>query len=113
MNIKTKKELLDELNDSLIEIYPDGYITGDEFEEWLKTKKLDSVSVVIEKNTNKDYKELEDRYSILYKKYCNLLDINEELSKKTELYKEYLSYIKSNIEYLDIDIKRVSDEYGK
>ena len=33
MNIKTKKELLDELNDSVIEIYPDGYITGDEFEE--------------------------------------------------------------------------------
>lgn len=113
MNIKTKKEILDELNDSLIEIYPDGYITGDEFEEWLKTKKLDSVSVVIEKNTNNDYKELEDRYSILYKKYCNLLDINEELTKKTELYEEYLSYIKSNIEYLDIEMKKVSDEYGK
>lgn len=113
MNIKTKKEILDEINNSLIEIYPNGYITGDEFEKWLKTKKLDSVSVVIEKNTDKEYRELEDRYDVLYRKYCRLLDINDELTKKTEIYEEYLSYIKENISDIDNDVNEVNAEYGK
>lgn len=113
MNIKTKKEILDEINNSLIEIYPDGYITEDEFEKWLKTKKIDNISVVIEKNTDKEYSELENRYDILYRKYCRLLDINDELAKKTEIYEEYLYYIKETLSDMDKDVNEVNDEYGK
>lgn len=113
MNIKTKKEILDEINNSLIEIYPDGYITEDEFEKWLKAKKIDNISVVIEKNTDKEYSELENRYDILYRKYCNLLDINDELSRKTEIYEEYLYYVKETLSDMDKDINEVNDEYGK
>ena len=113
MNIKTKKEILDEINNSLIEIYPDGYITEDEFEKWLKAKKIDNISVVIEKNTDKEYSELENRYDILYRKYCRLLDINDELAKKTEIYEEYLYYIKETLSDMDKDINEVNDEYGK
>lgn len=113
MNIKTKKEILDEINNSLIEIYPNGYITEDEFEKWLKAKKIDNISVVIEKNTDKEYSELENRYDILYRKYCNLLDINDELSRKTEIYEEYLYYVKETLSDMDKDINEVNDEYGK
>jgi len=113
MNIKTKKEILDEINNSLIEIYPDGYITEDEFEKWLKAKKIDNISVVIEKNTDKEYSELENRYDILYRKYCRLLDINDELAKKTEIYEEYLYYIKETLSDMDKDVNEVNDEYGK
>lgn len=113
MNIKTKKEILDEINNSLIEIYPDGYITEDEFEKWLKAKKIDNISVVIEKNTDKEYSELENRYDILYRKYCRLLDINDELAKKTEIYEEYLYYIKETLSDMDKDVKEINDEYGK
>ena len=113
MNIKTKKEILDEINNSLIEIYPDGYITEDEFEKWLKAKKIDNISVVIEKNTDKEYSELENRYDILYRKYCELLDINDELSRKTEIYEEYLYYLKETLSDMDKDINEVNDEYGK
>lgn len=113
MNIKTKKEILDEINNSLIEVYPDGYITEDEFEKWLKAKKIDNISVVIEKNTDKEYSELENRYDILYRKYCRLLDINDELAKKTEIYEEYLYYIKETLSDMDKDINEVNDEYGK
>lgn len=113
MNIKTKKEILDEINNSLIEIYPDGYITEDEFEKWLKAKKIDNISVVIEKNTDKEYSELENRYDILYRKYCNLLDINDELSRKTAIYEEYLYYIKETLSNMDKDVNEVDDEYGK
>lgn len=113
MNIKTKKEILNEINNSLIEIYPDGYITEDEFEKWLKAKKIDNISVVIEKNTDKEYSELENRYDILYRKYCNLLDINDELSRKTEIYEEYLYYVKETLSDMDKDINEVNDEYGK
>lgn len=113
MNIKTKKEILDEINNSLIEIYPDGYITEDEFEKWLKAKKIDNISVVIEKNTDKEYSELENRYDILYRKYCRLLDINDELAKKTEIYEEYLYYIKETLSDMDNDVNGVNDEYGK
>ena len=113
MNIKTKKEILDEINNSLIEIYPGGYITEDEFEKWLKAKKIDNISVVIEKNTDKEYSELENRYDILYRKYCNLLDINDELSRKTEIYEEYLYYVKETLSDMDKDINEVNDEYGK
>lgn len=113
MNIKTKKEILDEINNSLIEIYPDGYITEDEFEKWLKAKKIDNISVVIEKNTDKEYSELENRYDILYRKYCELLDINDELSRKTEIYEEYLYYVKETLSDMDKDINEVNDEYGK
>lgn len=113
MNIKTKKEILYEINNSLIEVYPDGYITEDEFEKWLKAKKIDSISVVIEKNTDKEYSELENRYDILYRKYCRLLDINDELAKKTEIYEEYLYYIKETLSDMDKDVKEVNDEYGK
>lgn len=113
MNIKTKKEILDEINNSLIEVYPDGYITEDEFEKWLKAKKIDNISVVIEKNTDKEYSELENRYDILYRKYCRLLDINDELAKKTEIYEEYLYYIKETLTDMDNDINEVNDGYGK
>lgn len=113
MNIKTKKEILDEINNSLIEVYPDGYITEDEFEKWLKAKKIDNISVVIEKNTDKEYSELENRYDILYRKYCRLLDINDELAKKTEIYEEYLYYIKETLSDMDKDVNGVNDEYGK
>lgn len=113
MNIKTKKEILDEINNSLIEIYPNGYITEDEFEKWLKAKKIDNISVVIEKNTDKEYSELENRYDILYRKYCELLDINDELSRKTEIYEEYLYYLKETLSDMDKDINEVNDEYGK
>ena len=113
MNIKTKKEILDEINKSLIEVYPDGYITEDEFEKWLKAKKIDNISVVIEKNTDKEYSELENRYDILYKKYCRLIDINDELAKKTEIYEEYLYYIKETLSDMDNDVNEVNDEYGK
>ena len=113
MNIKTKKEILDEINNSLIEIYPDGYITEDEFEKWLKAKKIDNISVVIEKNTDKEYSELENRYDILYRKYCRLLDINDDLAKKTEIYEEYLYYIKETLSDMDKDVNEVNDEYGK
>ena len=113
MNIKTKKEILDEINNSLIEIYPDGYITEDEFEKWLKAKKIDNISVVIEKNTDKEYSELENRYDILYRKYCRLLDINDELAKKTEIYEEYLYYIKETLSDMDNDVNGVNNEYGK
>jgi hypothetical protein len=113
MNIKTKKEILDEINNSLIEVYPDGYINEDEFEKWLKAKKIDNISVVIEKNTDKEYSELENRYDILYRKYCRLLDINDELAKKTEIYEEYLYYIKETLSDMDKDVKEVNDEYGK
>jgi hypothetical protein len=113
MNIKTKKEILDEINNSLIEVYPDGYITEDEFEKWLKAKKIDNISVVIEKNTDKEYSELENRYDILYRKYCRLLDINDELAKKTEIYEEYLYYIKETLSDMDKDVNEVNDEYGK
>lgn len=113
MNIKTKKEILDEINKSLIEVYPDGYITEDEFEKWLKAKKIDNISVVIEKNTDKEYSELENRYDILYRKYCRLLDINDELAKKTEIYEEYLYYIKETLSDMDNDVNEVNDEYGK
>lgn len=113
MNIKTKKEILDEINNSLIEIYPNGYITEDEFEKWLKAKKIDNISVVIEKNTDKEYSELENRYDILYRKYCRLLDINDELAKKTEIYEEYLYYIKETLSDMDNDVNGVNDEYGK
>lgn len=113
MNIKTKKEILDEINNSLIEVYPDGYITEDEFEKWLKAKKIDNISVVIEKNTDKEYSELENRYDILYRKYCRLLDINDELAKKTEIYEEYLYYIKETLLDMDKDVNEVNDEYGK
>lgn len=113
MNIKTKKEILDEINNSLIEIYPDGYITENEFEKWLKAKKIDNISVVIEKNTDKEYSELENRYDILYRKYCRLLDINDELAKKTEIYEEYLYYIKETLSDMDKDVNEVNDEYGK
>lgn len=113
MNIKTKKEILDEINKSLIEVYPDGYITEDEFEKWLKAKKIDNISVVIEKNTDKEYSELENRYDILYRKYCRLLDINDELAKKTEIYEEYLYYIKETLSDMDKDVKEINDEYGK
>lgn len=113
MNIKTKKEILDEINNSLIEIYPDGYITEDEFEKWLKAKKIDNISVVIEKNTDKEYSELENRYDILYRKYCELLDINDELSRKTEIYEEYLYYVKETLSDMDKDVNEVDDEYGK
>lgn len=113
MNIKTKKEILYEINNSLIEIYPDGYITEDEFEKWLKAKKIDNISVVIEKNTDKEYSELENRYDILYRKYCRLLDINDELAKKTEIYEEYLYYIKETLSDMDKDVNEVNDEYGK
>lgn len=113
MNIKTKKEILDEINNSLIEVYPDGYITEDEFEKWLKAKKIDNISVVIEKNTDKEYSELENRYDILYRKYCRLLDINDELAKKTEIYEEYLYYIKETLSDMDKDVKEINDEYGK
>lgn len=113
MNIKTKKEILDEINNSLIEIYPNGYITEDEFEKWLKAKKIDNISVVIEKNTDKEYSELENRYDILYRKYCRLLDINDELAKKTEIYEEYLHCIKETLSDMDNDINEVNDEYGK
>ena len=113
MNIKTKKEILDEINNSLIEVYPDGYITEDEFEKWLKAKKIDNISVVIEKNTDKEYSELENRYDILYRNYCRLLDINDELAKKTEIYEEYLYYIKETLSDMDKDVKEVNDEYGK
>lgn len=113
MNIKTKKEILNEINNSLIEIYPDGYITEDEFEKWLKAKKIDNISVVIEKNTDKEYSELENRYDILYRKYCELLDINDELSRKTEIYEEYLYYLKETLSDMDKDINEVNDEYGK
>lgn len=113
MNIKTKKEILDEINNSLIEVYPDGYITEDEFEKWLKAKKIDNISVVIEKNTDKEYSELENKYDILYRKYCRLLDINDELAKKTEIYEEYLYYIKETLSDMDKDINEVNDEYGK
>lgn len=113
MNIKTKKEILDEINNSLIEIYPGGYITEDEFEKWLKAKKIDNISVVIEKNTDKEYSELENRYDILYRKYCNLLDINDELSRKTAIYEEYLYYIKETLSNMDKDVNEVDDEYGK
>lgn len=113
MNIKTKKEILDEINNSLIEIYPGGYITEDEFEKWLKAKKIDNISVVIEKNTDKEYSELENRYDILYRKYCNLLDINDELSRKTEIYEEYLYYVKETLSDMDKDVNEVDDEYGK
>ena len=113
MNIKTKKEILDEINNSLIEIYPDGYITEDELEKWLKAKKIDNISVVIEKNTDKEYSELENRYDILYRKYCKLLDINDELSRKTEIYEEYLYYVKETLSDMDKDINEVNDEYGK
>lgn len=113
MNIKTKKEILDEINKSLIEVYPDGYITEDEFEKWLKAKKIDNISVVIEKNTDKEYSELENRYDILYRKYCRLLDINDELAKKTEIYEEYLYYIKETLSDMDNDVNEVNDKYGK
>ncbi len=113
MNIKTKKEILNEINNSLIEVYPDGYITEDEFEKWLKAKKIDNISVVIEKNTDKEYSELENRYDILYRKYCRLLDINDELAKKTEIYEEYLYYIKETLSDMDKDVNEVNDEYGK
>lgn len=113
MNIKTKKEILDEINNSLIEIYPNGYITEDEFEKWLKAKKIDNISVVIEKNTDKEYSELENRYDILYRKYCELLDINDELSRKTEIYEEYLYYLKETLSDMDKDVNEVNDEYGK
>ena len=113
MNIKTKKEILDEINNSLIEIYPDGYITEDEFEKWLKAKKIDNISVVIEKNTDKEYSELENRYDILYRKYCNLLDINDELSRKTEIYEEYLYYVKETLSDMDKDVNGEDDKYGK
>lgn len=113
MNIKTKKEILDEINNSLIEVYPDGYITEDEFEKWLKAKKIDNISVVIEKNTDKEYSELENRYDILYRKYCRLLDINDELAKKTEIYEEYLYYIKETLSDMDKDVNEVNDEYEK
>lgn len=113
MNIKTKKEILDEIDNSLIEIYPNGYITEDEFEKWLKAKKIDNISVVIEKNTDKEYSELENRYDILYRKYCNLLDINDELSRKTEIYEEYLYYVKETLSDMDKDVNEVDDEYGK
>lgn len=113
MNIKTKKEILDEINNSLIEIYPNGYITEDEFEKWLKAKKIDNISVVIEKNTDKEYSELENRYDILYRKYCELLDINAELSRKTEIYEEYLYYLKETLSDMDKDVNEVNDEYGK
>lgn len=113
MNIKTKKEILDEINNSLIEIYPDGYITEDEFEKWLRAKKIDNISVVIEKNTDKEYSELENRYDILYRKYCNLLDINDELSRKTAIYEEYLYYVKETLSDMDKDVNEVDDEYGK
>lgn len=113
MNIKTKKEILDEINKSLIEVYPDGYITEDEFEKWLKAKKIDNISVVIEKNTDKEYSELENRYDILYRKYCKLLDINDELAKKTEIYEEYLYYIKETLSDMDNDVNEVNDGYGK
>lgn len=113
MNIKTKKEILDEINNSLIEIYPDGYITEDEFEKWLKAKKIDNISVIIEKNTDKEYSELENRYDILYRKYCNLLDINDELSRKTEIYEEYLYYVKETLSDMDKDVNEVNEEYGK
>lgn len=113
MNIKTKKEILDEINNSLIEIYPNGYITEDEFEKWLKAKKIDNISVIIEKNTDKEYSELENRYDILYRKYCELLDINDELSRKTEIYEEYLYYMKETLSDMDKDINEVNDEYGK
>lgn len=113
MNIKTKKEILDEINKSLIEVYPDGYITEDEFEKWLKAKKIDNISVVIEKNTDKEYSELENRYDILYRKYCRLIDINDELAKKTEIYEEYLYYIKETLSDMDNDVNEVNDEYGK
>ena len=113
MNIKTKKEILDEINNSLIEIYPGGYITEDEFEKWLKAKKIDNISVVIEKNTDKEYSELENRYDILYRKYCELLDINDELSRKTEIYEEYLYYIRETLTDMDKDVNEVNDEYGK
>lgn len=113
MNIKTKKEILDEINNSLIEIYPNGYITEDEFEKWLKAKKIDNISVVIEKNTDKEYSELENRYDILYRKYCELLDINDELSRKTEIYEEYLYYVKETLSDMDKDVNEVNDENGK
>lgn len=113
MNIKTKKEILDEINNSLIEIYPNGYITEDEFEKWLKAKKIDNISVVIEKNTDKEYSELENRYDILYRKYCELLDINDELSRKTEIYEEYLYYLKETLSDMDKDVNEVNDENGK
>lgn len=113
MNIKTKKEILDEINNSLIEIYPNGYITEDEFEKWLKAKKIDNISVVIEKNTDKEYSELENRYDILYRKYCELLDINDELSRKTEIYEEYLYYLKETLSDMDKDVNGVNDENGK
>lgn len=113
MNIKTKKEILDEINNSLIEVYPDGYITEDEFEKWLKAKKIDNISVVIEKNTDKEYSKLENRYDILYRKYCRLLDINDELAKKTEIYEEYLYYIKETLTDMDNDINEVNGGYGK
>ena len=113
MNIKTKKEILDEINNSLIEIYPNGYITEDEFEKWLKAKKIDNISVVIEKNTDKEYSELENRYDILYRKYCELLDINDELSRKTEIYEEYLYYVKETLSDMDKDVNGEDDKYGK
>lgn len=97
----------------MIEVYPDGYITEDEFEKWLKAKKIDNISVVIEKNTDKEYSELENRYDILYRKYCRLLDINDELAKKTEIYEEYLYYIKETLSDMDKDVNEVNDEYGK
>ena len=45
MKTKSINEIFEEINNLPQETYPSNYITGDEFEEWLKSKKNDSISV--------------------------------------------------------------------
>ena len=43
MKVKSIKEIVKEINSISQREYSNKYITGDQFEEWLKSKKKDSV----------------------------------------------------------------------
>lgn len=54
MKVKSLDQLRKQLEDQLNTYhYQDNYITGDEFEKWLKDKKKDSVKEINSNNNNK------------------------------------------------------------
>lgn len=94
MKAKSINEIFEEINNMPQETYPSNYITGDEFEEWLKSKKNDSISVNDEYvsfnitlnnsfSMQQSYKEIS--LEILIKYISKLVELNNDITNINKL----------------------------
>ena len=94
MKTKSINEIFEEINNLPQETYPSNYITGDEFEEWLKSKKNDSISVNDEYisfnftlnnsfNIQQLYKKISSE--ILIKYISKLINLNNDIKEINKL----------------------------